>query len=105
MNQRNPLDNIWDADKNVRRISYPSVMDCQDIQLRNEIESRVNSLLKHATDVATPAWSERFGTNAVDGKIQARGRSIRSEMTLGKCKCLYIFNFIFLPCETKYQQA
>jgi len=44
---------------------------CQGTPLRNEIESRDASLLDKATDVACAAFEARFGTGAVDGKIQA----------------------------------
>ena len=58
--------------------SIPAIAYCQGTPLSNEIESRDASLLKHATDVATSALSERFGTGAIDGKIQAHVLSIRA---------------------------
>ena len=48
----------------------PAIAYCQGTPLRNEIESRDGSLLEHATEVATEALSKRFGTGAIDGKIQ-----------------------------------
>ena len=50
----------------------------QGTPLRSEIEERDASLLAHATDVATTAVAERFGINAVDGKIQAHVISVRA---------------------------
>ena len=58
--------------------SMPAIAYCQGTPLRNEIEGRDGSLLKHATDVATAAVSERFGAGAVDGKIQGHIVSIRA---------------------------
>ncbi|MFQ5627994.1 MAG: class I SAM-dependent methyltransferase [bacterium] len=58
--------------------SIPAIAYCQGTPLRNEIESRNGSHLKHATDVATAAVSKRFGSGAVDGKIQGHIMSIRA---------------------------
>ena len=58
--------------------SIPAIAYCQGTPLRNEIEARDVSLLKHATDVATAAVSERFGTGTLDGKIQGHIVSIRA---------------------------
>src|SRR4029079_4356883 len=44
---------------------------CQGTPLRNEIEARDASRLGEATEVATEALAQRFGRDAVDGKIQA----------------------------------
>jgi SAM-dependent methyltransferase len=49
----------------------PAVAYCQGTPLRNEIEARDASRLAEATDVAAAALARRFGTGAVDGKIQA----------------------------------
>lgn len=49
----------------------PAVAYCQGTPLRNEIEARDASRLAEATDVATAALVQRFGTHSVDGKIQA----------------------------------
>ena len=45
---------------------------CQGTPLRNEIEARDASLLNQATNIATAAVGQRFGTGQVTGKIQAR---------------------------------
>jgi SAM-dependent methyltransferase len=58
--------------------SIPAIAYCEGKPLRNEIESRDNALLNHATNVATAAISQRFGPGAVDGLIQAHVVSIRS---------------------------
>jgi SAM-dependent methyltransferase len=44
---------------------------CQGTPLRNEIETRDQSRLVEATDVAAQAIARRFGAGQVDGKIQA----------------------------------
>ena len=49
----------------------PAVAFCQGTPLRNEIESRDAAKLELATDAAEKAVAQRFGTGAVDGKIQA----------------------------------
>jgi len=49
----------------------PAIAYCQGTPLRNEIEARDASRLNEATDVAAEAIVQRFGTGAVDGKIQA----------------------------------
>jgi SAM-dependent methyltransferase len=49
----------------------PAVAYCEGTPLRNEIEARGPSRLGEATDVAEGALAQRFGTGAVDGKIQA----------------------------------
>jgi SAM-dependent methyltransferase len=49
----------------------PAIAYCQATPLRNEIESRDASRLLDATDVATRAIADRFGSQAVEGKIQA----------------------------------
>lgn len=49
----------------------PAIAYCQGTPLRNEIELRDKSRLGEVTDVATMAIAERFGSGAVDGKIQA----------------------------------
>lgn len=48
----------------------PAIAYCQGTPLRNEIEKRDGSQLKYATDVAAKALSKRFGSGAIDGKIQ-----------------------------------
>lgn len=54
------------ASARVAAIAY-----CQGTPLRNEIEARDRSRLGEATDRASEAIARRFGTGAVDGKIQA----------------------------------
>ena len=49
----------------------PAVAYCQGTPLRNEIEARDASRLGEATDIAAAAIAKKFGTGAVDGKIQA----------------------------------
>jgi len=49
----------------------PAVAYCQGTPLRNEIEARNASRLGEATDAAERAIVKRFGTGAVDGKLQA----------------------------------
>jgi SAM-dependent methyltransferase len=49
----------------------PAVAYCQGTPLRNEIEARGPSRLDEATDLAAQAIAERFGREAVNGKIQA----------------------------------
>jgi SAM-dependent methyltransferase len=49
----------------------PAVAYCQGTPLRNEIEARDASRLAEATDVAAAAIARGFGSQAVDGKIQA----------------------------------
>jgi SAM-dependent methyltransferase len=49
----------------------PAIAYCQGTPLRNEIEARDASRLGEATDMAATAIAQRFGTRAVDGKIQA----------------------------------
>ena len=44
---------------------------CQGTPLRNEIEARDATILDKATDIATAAIEERFGSGRVSGKIQA----------------------------------
>ena len=44
---------------------------CQGTPLRNEIEARDASILDKATDAATAAIGQRFGTGQVTAKIQA----------------------------------
>lgn len=55
----------------------PAVAYCQGTPLRNEIEARDASRLAEATDMAAAALARRFGSHAVDGKIQAHVITIR----------------------------
>ena len=49
----------------------PAVAYCQGTPLRSEIEAHDPSRLVEATEIATAAIANRFGSGAVDGKIQA----------------------------------
>jgi len=49
----------------------PAVAYCQGTPLRSEIEARGTSRLREATDNASAAVAQRFGTHTVDGKMQA----------------------------------
>lgn len=49
----------------------PAIAYCQGTPLRNEIEARGASGLDAATALAARALARRFGSGAVDGKIQA----------------------------------
>jgi SAM-dependent methyltransferase len=50
----------------------PAVAICQGTPLRNEIEARDAGRLGEATDAAEAAVARRFGTGAIEGKLQAR---------------------------------
>ena len=49
----------------------PAIGYCQGTPLRNEIEIRGTVSLAAATEAAAAAVAQRFGTGAVDGKLQA----------------------------------
>ncbi len=49
----------------------PAVAYCQGTPLRSEIEARDPLRLGEAADIATAAIASRFGSGAVDGRIQA----------------------------------
>lgn len=49
----------------------PAIAFCQGTPLRNEIEARDPAGLGRATDVAAAAIADRFGSGAVEAKIQA----------------------------------
>ncbi|MBI1889211.1 MAG: class I SAM-dependent methyltransferase [Burkholderiales bacterium] len=49
----------------------PAMAFCQGTPLRGEIEARDASRLSEATDVAVAALAKRFGSGAIQGKIQA----------------------------------
>ena len=49
----------------------PAIAYCQGTPLRSEIEALASSRLDEATDIAAEAIAQRFGRQAVDGKIQA----------------------------------
>jgi len=54
------------ASPRIRALAY-----CQGTPLRSEIEARDKARLDEATDVAAAAVARRFGSGAVDSKIQA----------------------------------
>ena len=56
----------------------PAIAYCQGTPLRTEIEARDASRLGEATDIAAEAIAQRFGREAVDGKIQAHIVTIES---------------------------
>jgi hypothetical protein len=56
----------------------PAIAYCQGTPLRSEIEARDAARLGEATEIAAQAIAERFGRNAVDGKIQAHVVTIES---------------------------
>lgn len=56
----------------------PAIAYCQGTPLRNEIEARDTSRLGEATDIAAKSIAQRFGSGAVDGKIQAHIVTIES---------------------------
>ncbi len=56
----------------------PAIAYCQGTPLRNEIEARDASRLAEATDAAAAAIARRFGSRAVDGKLQAHVVAIES---------------------------
>lgn len=49
----------------------PAVAYCQGTPLRSEIDARDPSALAEATDLAEAALARRFGTGAIDAKVQA----------------------------------
>lgn len=49
----------------------PAIAYCQGTPLRSEIETRDRLRLVEATDFAAKAIAQRFGREAVDGKMQA----------------------------------
>jgi ubiquinone/menaquinone biosynthesis C-methylase UbiE len=55
----------------------PALAYCHGTPLRSEIEARDPSLLGEATDTVTAFIARRFGTHAVDGKIQAHVVTIK----------------------------
>jgi SAM-dependent methyltransferase len=55
----------------------PAIAYCQGTPLRGEIEARRTPDLAAATKIAEDALAQRFGTGAVDGKIQALVVTVR----------------------------
>ncbi len=56
----------------------PAIAYCQGTPLRNEIEARDANRLNEATDAAAHALARRFGSHAVEGKIQAHVVTVES---------------------------
>lgn len=56
----------------------PAIAYCQGGPLRGEIEARDPARLSEATDLATAAIAQQFGSGTVDGKIQAHIAAIES---------------------------
>jgi hypothetical protein len=56
----------------------PAIAYCQGTPLRNEIEARDANRLEQATDAAAEAIASRFGSQVVQGKIQAHVVTIES---------------------------
>jgi SAM-dependent methyltransferase len=59
----------------------PAVAYCEGTPLRNEIEARDASRLAQATRAAEEALASRFGSGAIEGKIQAHVVSARAWRT------------------------
>lgn len=57
---------------------HPAIAYCQGTPWRSEIEARDAARLGEATDAAAAAIAERFGSGAVDGKIQAHVIAVES---------------------------
>ncbi|HVO88548.1 MAG TPA: class I SAM-dependent methyltransferase [Casimicrobiaceae bacterium] len=60
-----------DARSRAESPRVPAIAYCQGTPLRNEIEARDRTRLAEATDLATEAIVQRFGSGPVDGKIRA----------------------------------
>jgi SAM-dependent methyltransferase len=56
----------------------PAIAYCQGTPLRSEIEARDANRLEQATDAAAEAIARRFGSQVVEGKIQAHVVTIES---------------------------
>ena len=50
---------------------HAAVAYCQGTPLRNEIDARAASRLEEATNQATDALAQRFGRDAIEGRIRA----------------------------------
>jgi ubiquinone/menaquinone biosynthesis C-methylase UbiE len=66
----------WEIDTVSRRSQAPSPREpaiayCQGTPLRTEIEAQGQYALAQATDAATQALARRFGSGAIEGRIQA----------------------------------
>ncbi|MCB1624226.1 MAG: class I SAM-dependent methyltransferase [Pseudomonadales bacterium] len=69
---RRPVISTLAARSRAPSSSIAAVAYCQGTPLRSEIEARGPARLLEATDVAAAAIRDRFGSGAVDGKIQAK---------------------------------
>jgi SAM-dependent methyltransferase len=65
------IDTVADRSRAVAPL-MPAMAYCQGTPLRNEIEARAGATLAQATAAGAAAIEARFGSGAVDGKIQAR---------------------------------
>jgi len=59
------------AESHAASPQIPAIAYCQGTPLRSEIEARGASRLAEATRVAADALTQRFGSGAIEGKIQA----------------------------------
>ena len=60
-----------DAKSKAASPRHAAVAFCQGTPLRSEIEARDASRLEEATNLATDALAERFGKDAIEGRIRA----------------------------------
>jgi SAM-dependent methyltransferase len=51
--------------------TIPAIAFCKGSPLRNEIEARDVARLEEATEIAAKALAQKYGADAIDGKIQA----------------------------------
>lgn len=68
---RKPAISTLEARSRAASPRIPAIAYCQGTPLRNEIEARSPARLLEATDAAEAAIRSRFGSGAVDGRIQA----------------------------------
>jgi SAM-dependent methyltransferase len=68
---RTPAISTLEARSRAASSRIPAIAYCQGTILRSEIEARGPGRLIEATDAAETALRSRFGSGAVDGKIQA----------------------------------
>jgi SAM-dependent methyltransferase len=69
--KRSPQFNTVEARSRAESPLIVAMAYCQGTPFRNEIEARDASRLEDATNVSAEALAQRFGSSAVDGKIQA----------------------------------
>jgi SAM-dependent methyltransferase len=75
---RSPRITTVEARSWAKSAQVPAIGYCQGTPLRNEIEARDPARLGEATDTAAEAIAQRFGREAVDGKVQAHIVTIES---------------------------